>query len=76
MIEERKATIGNLLEEVKTHPMCARFSEDKWVYVVFFPPGFSLDGMRGTKKDGKAKILQVMIDKMERIWKEEWKGFQ
>ena len=73
MIEERKATISLL--EIKAHPMCARFSEDQTAYSVFFPHGFSLDGMRGSKKDGKVKILRVMIDKMERIWKDEWKGF-
>jgi hypothetical protein len=38
--------INDLMEKIKNHPLCARFSDDVYYYMVIYPKGFQLDGVR------------------------------
>lgn len=69
-IAERTELVRKLKKEIVSHPMAARFSEDRGCYLVFYPEGFFPDGARVSKGMGKAKALARMLEVMERHWKE------
>lgn len=51
IIQERIDECTKLMVEVKNHPMCFRFQEDKAYVTIFYPLGdFSVDGIRVSKK--------------------------
>jgi len=68
-VTENIAKLAQLVDTVKAHHMCAKFTETYGFYLVYFPPGYSLDGCRVSKGMGKAKALETMITKMEECWK-------
>lgn len=68
-VRERTKLVSDLVQQVKDHCMCAKFTEDKSHYLVTFPYGFALDGARVSKGAGKALALRRMLAVMEREWK-------
>lgn len=68
MIRERINKIEELKREIKSHCMCFTFKETENHYLVIFPHGFSLDGVRAHKDLGKAESLSRILKKMEEIW--------
>lgn len=72
-VQDNIAEVKFVLEAVKSHCMCAKFQEDKTHYLVIFPPSdWPVDGIRVAKDMGKAKALQMMLDKMEKFWLESF----
>lgn len=70
IIQERIEKVETAKEAVRTHCMCAEFSEDDDYYRVVFPTGFRIDGIRASKDVGHARALNLMLDTMERTWTE------
>ena len=68
-ITENIAAVKELLAEVKNHCMCFRFIEDPQHYLVQFPAGYQVDGVRVTKVNGKKWALEKALEKMELYWK-------
>ena len=74
-IQERAALVAARLAEVKAHPMCASFSEDRHWYFVVYPEGeFPVHGVRVSKGGGKWVALGRLLIVMERHWKESFPG--
>ena len=68
-ITQKVKAIGNLIEDIKNHCMCADFQDLKYHYLVIFPVGFQIDGVRISKGMGKIKALSVLLERLEREWK-------
>lgn len=68
-IQDNVAALSAALARVKDHPMCAKFSETEGHFLILFPPGFRLDGVRVAKAMGKALALDAALAKMELYWK-------
>ena len=73
-IQENLAAVESAKEVVCKHPMCLRFIEDRDTYLVLYPEGYQLDGVRASKSIGRAKALAKMHDAMERHWNESYPG--
>lgn len=67
-VQERTIEVKRLMNEALRHPMCLRFEDQKYHYFVRCPDGFQIDAIRVDKTMGKAKALQILIDKMEEYW--------
>jgi hypothetical protein len=60
--------LDNALRSVKNHCMCYRFTENESQYLVTFPAGYQIDGVRASKAIGKIEALRRIFDTMERAW--------
>lgn len=69
--KENIQIVNDLIEEVKSHPMCLRFCDDPCHYLVLYPAGFRLDGTRASKDGGKAIALKRLLDAMELHWQDK-----
>ena len=74
IIKERIQLITTLTKEVKEHCMCFELLEEESHYIVLYPEGFQLDGIRMAKVGGKANTLQKILDTMEQHWIESYPG--
>ncbi|MCK9369690.1 hypothetical protein M0R04_07260 [Candidatus Dojkabacteria bacterium] len=71
IIRERQAEIRELTSTIKNHPLCLKFKEDSYYYLITYPEGFQLDGCRATHKScGKIVALTRILNAMERHWEE------
>lgn len=72
-VRDNVAAVADLIAKVRTHPMCAKFTDDIGNYTVIFPNGdFPVDGVRVSKRMGHAKALHTLIDRIESIWMESY----
>jgi hypothetical protein len=69
-VQENLANVNEALQEVRVHCMCAHFEEDPTHYRVLYPAGMCLDGAQISKGMGKAKALSLLLNVMERHWKQ------
>lgn len=68
MIGQNIRRVEDLTRQVKGHAMCLQFTEDRAVYLVRFPEGYRIDGVRVSKGLGKIKALEILLEKMELYW--------
>jgi hypothetical protein len=63
--------IDRLIQTVKAHPMCLRFTDDHGVYLVIYPEGIWPQGVQAayTGQLGKAGALERILMHMENHWK-------
>lgn len=72
-VGERVAQVTEAHAAVLAHPMCLRLEDAGGHYLVVFPVGdFPVHGVRVSKGMGKAKALNTMLDRIERIWLESY----
>ena len=77
LLAARVALVRRLTDEIKNHPMCAGFSEDRYYFLVEYPAGdFPVHGTRASKSKGKAAALQRLLPIMERHWRESFPGYE
>lgn len=67
-VQENISEVKELEKQVNEHCMCLRFSQDKEHYLVLFPVGYQLGGVRVSKGMGKIKALKTVLEKMEAAW--------
>ena len=68
--------VEELLEKVRNHCMCLKFTETESHYMVIFPDGeFFANGVRVSKTLGKIKALKIMLEKMEYFWVSSFPGY-
>ena len=60
--------LNTLLEEVKSHCMCADFQDLGGVYRVIYPEGMKIDGVQASHSIGKAEALNRMLVHMDQCW--------
>jgi hypothetical protein len=71
MITENIKNYENILHDVKDHPLCLKYKEDGPYILVIFPDGYFPDGVRVNYSImGKIKALKIILEKMEKAWKE------
>jgi hypothetical protein len=68
-VQENVIKYKETLNAVKSHHMCLKFTEDKTHFLIYFPAGFQLDGVRVSKGLGKTVALEKALEKMELCWK-------
>lgn len=72
-VQDNVTAVKLAIAEVKNHCMCAKFEDEGRHYLVIFPPGdWPVDGVRVSHGMGKAKALQLLIDRMEQFWKDSF----
>lgn len=69
MVQANIKKLKEIKAEVKNHCLCLDFKEDKNYYIVIFPKGYRLDGVRASKALGKIKALTRILEIMESTWK-------
>lgn len=71
LIQENINRYIHLEAQVKEHPMCFLYDETKAHIVVRYPFGVGgLDGVRVSKTKGKANALDLLLERMEKDWKD------
>ena len=68
-VQENIKTVAGLLTSIREHPMCASVQLDNSRITVIYPKGdFIVDGVTTNFKQGKAKQLQTVLERMEYDW--------
>lgn len=71
MISENNKKVKELKEKVKNHCMCYQFTESKTDFMVYYPNGMVVDGIRiAHSVDGKIKTLEKLLTYMDKHWYE------
>lgn len=52
--------------------MCLTFKEDDTYYLIIFPKGYQIDGVRANHRSGKLKALKHCLNIMEKCWRQEF----
>lgn len=70
-IQDRIDEIAELVQQVRNHPMCARFTDEHGVYLVIYPEGYWPMGVQVTHtgRMGKATALRRLLLNMENHWR-------
>ena len=66
--QQNIAAANGALAKVKAHCMAARVKRDRQHLLVYFPPGYRLDGVRVTMANGVKWACEQALSRMEREW--------
>jgi len=64
-------TVAQAHAALRAHCMSARIEETATHVIVWFPPGYSLAGVRVALAMGKAAAYRKALDVAERTWRED-----
>lgn len=71
-VKDRMIAVEEGILKVKKHCMCAKFEDTGRHFMVYMPEGYVYDAVRIDYAMGKAKALEMLETKLEKIWKDSF----